>query len=456
MATQLTSQFIYQFSNADGLLVGGKVHFYAAGTTTDKAIYASATETVNNELANPITLDRLGSFGTTVVFLSGNYDIVITDRNGVEEWSRPNLDATAASTALSDWMANAQSARAALGSWTEVKLETSITIASGDIIIGDSDRGRYELRTGGDSDLDPEADVYDVNTGAGVSWNNLDIQNAPIHQSNLDTLQLEIDSNTANIATPFGMEFSNNGTDSANDLDFTAGSRRDSTQTSNITTVALVKATNAAFGLGTAQGGMPSGFLPKSAEYYRIFAIRNTVTGVTDIGYDTSATAVNLLAAAVLISAGFTQFIQIGWIPNDGTPNFDNIQFKAYKGRLIYNQKIEARANAAGVIGSESVTMKAPPDADIDVLFNASNQPNAGSTQACFLLFYDLSNVPNVIDETTCDLYARRVSGSTNSPNAGNFRTRVNASGQIGTLSNTTEQDFAISTMGFIYDTGIN
>ena len=82
-----------------------------------------------------------------------------------EKWSRDNLDATQASTSLTDWILNAQDARAILGSWTEVKAEGLVTLVSGDVVLGDSNRNMYELRTGGDSNLNPESDVYDENTG---------------------------------------------------------------------------------------------------------------------------------------------------------------------------------------------------------------------------------------------------------------------------------------------------
>ena len=75
---------------------------------------------------------------------------------------------------------------------------------------------------------------------------------------------------------------------------------------------ATTKATDAAFGLGSGQGGMPSGLLPKTNDtFYGVFAIKNPTTGTTDIGFDTSPTAINLLAAANAIEAGFTLYQKI-------------------------------------------------------------------------------------------------------------------------------------------------
>jgi len=459
MASQLVGNFIAQFSDANGLLVGGSVTFYVAGSSTTKqAIYTTSAKTT--ELANPQTLDAAGALPNEI-WLEGNYNIVVRRADGTTFKTRDNYDASTSSAAVLSWMESAQDAKAALGSYTEVNAESIVPVA-GDIILGDNDRNRYELRSGGDYTADPESDSYNVNTGVGTNWNDLSISNAPITQSNLDTIDAAVAANTANIATPYGMEFSNDASDSANDLSFTAGVRRDSTETQNIATVALIKATDAAFGLGTAQGGMPAGLLPKSADYYRIFAIRNTVTGVTDIGFDTSSTAINLLAAAVLLSAGFTQYRQIGWIRADSASTYNLVQFKAHKGRLIYNQKIEARAFAAATDGAETITLACPPDATVDGLFTGYAFPNTNAGSALYALFYDLDNVPSTIDETTCDLAAFRSLDHTNAGGSGNFQRRVNASGQIGVYCDTSntqnanKYDLAMSTIGFIYDRGIS
>ena len=45
MAQQLIGNFIAQFSDADGLIVGGSVSFYVAGSSTTKqAIYTDSTK----------------------------------------------------------------------------------------------------------------------------------------------------------------------------------------------------------------------------------------------------------------------------------------------------------------------------------------------------------------------------------------------------------------------------
>jgi hypothetical protein len=72
----------------DGFLnAGGKLHTYAAGTTTDQATYADADGTAN---ANPIMFD---SSGQAHVWLTKGlaYKFVWTDAVGVELYSEDNV-----------------------------------------------------------------------------------------------------------------------------------------------------------------------------------------------------------------------------------------------------------------------------------------------------------------------------------------------------------------------------
>jgi hypothetical protein len=132
MAAQLIGNFIAQFSDADGLLVGGTVTFYIAGSSTTKqAIYTSSAKTT--ELANPQVLDALGALPNEI-WLEGSYNIVVKNSGGTTKWTRDNYDATVSSTSTLSWMTDAQASKAALGSYTEVNAESIVPVA-GDIIL---------------------------------------------------------------------------------------------------------------------------------------------------------------------------------------------------------------------------------------------------------------------------------------------------------------------------------
>ena len=79
-----------QGSNAP--LTGGKVYFYAAGTSTPQNTYTDATLTVAN--ANPVILDSNGE--AEIWPNTGlSYKIVLQDSTGVTQWTLDNLSIAA-------------------------------------------------------------------------------------------------------------------------------------------------------------------------------------------------------------------------------------------------------------------------------------------------------------------------------------------------------------------------
>jgi len=79
MAVLAPYVFWQEFDNYGEPLAGGKVHTYAAGTTTDKVTYTDADETAQN--TNPIILDSAGR--ANIWLDEGAYKFVITDSNDV-------------------------------------------------------------------------------------------------------------------------------------------------------------------------------------------------------------------------------------------------------------------------------------------------------------------------------------------------------------------------------------
>jgi len=76
-----------QVRNATGSLAGGHVHFYAAGTTTNKDVYLDINKTPP-AAANPYTLD---ANGTALLYGDGTYRVVIQTAAGVTVYDRDNL-----------------------------------------------------------------------------------------------------------------------------------------------------------------------------------------------------------------------------------------------------------------------------------------------------------------------------------------------------------------------------
>lgn len=87
-----------------------------------------------------------------------------------------------------------------------------------------------------------------------------------------------------------GYGLSNNVGDATNDIDIAVGSARDSTNAADITLAsALTKQLDAAWAVGTNQGGLDTGSIANAT--YHIWAIKRSDTGVVDALFSTSATA---------------------------------------------------------------------------------------------------------------------------------------------------------------------
>jgi hypothetical protein len=75
-----------QVRSATGSLAGGHVHFYSAGTSTNKAVYLDINKA--SAAANPYTLD---ANGTALLYGDGTYRVVIQTAAGVTVYDRDNL-----------------------------------------------------------------------------------------------------------------------------------------------------------------------------------------------------------------------------------------------------------------------------------------------------------------------------------------------------------------------------
>jgi hypothetical protein len=81
-------------------LVGGKLHTYIPGTTTDKATYSDIGLTIPN--TNPVVLN---SEGDATIYLNGAYDFALTDADDVPIWSMGNIGAASSSSYVVDVLA---------------------------------------------------------------------------------------------------------------------------------------------------------------------------------------------------------------------------------------------------------------------------------------------------------------------------------------------------------------
>lgn len=88
----------------------------------------------------------------------------------------------------------------------------------------------------------------------------------------------------------FGLTLSNNGSDATNDIDIATGRARDGGNTADMVLAsALTKRLDAAWAVGTNQGGLDTGVIANTT--YHIWLIKRSDTGVVDVLFSTSASA---------------------------------------------------------------------------------------------------------------------------------------------------------------------
>lgn len=110
-----------------------------------------------------------------------------------------------------------------------------------------------------------------------------------------------------------GLGLTNNGSDANNDIDFAAGSCRDSGNTTDITATALTKRLDAAWAAGTNQGGLFGGSKANST-WYHCFVIKDPVNNLVDCGFSTNASASDRPVA-------YTKYRRLGAVLTNGSGN---------------------------------------------------------------------------------------------------------------------------------------
>jgi hypothetical protein len=363
MATALNGNIFTQYVNSEGNpLVGGNVYYYAAGTTTLQTIYADGGEV--NTLPNPMVLGSRGEL-TSTVFLDGDYKVVVKDADGSQIFERDNFSLTSSATdtaailqslgaVLGDWTTvkalvtivagdivlgdnygglyklnvggdntldpesddydykglgaewtflNAVARPHGIkGYWSELD-SRSTPIQAGDVVIGSTEKGLYELRTGGTATNDPESDTY-TSAGVGTDWFDVVKRN----QSNAGSTGTGLPNNTLT-----GFKVSNGAVDAQHDIDVTAGSCTDSTNAAILTGTAFTKQIDAGWAAGTNGGGLDTGSVAADTEY-AFFAIEKDSDSSVDYLFSLSQTSPTM-------PSGYTEFRRIFSFKTDSSAN---------------------------------------------------------------------------------------------------------------------------------------
>jgi|GEM_PF-6439785 len=215
----------------------------------------------------------------------------------------------------------------------------------------------------------------------------------------------------------YGLLLSNNSSDPSHDIDISVGACLDSTNAAFLVlSTGLTKQIDAAWAQGTDAGGFPSGltletsvadranstayslgdlikvtsspwwwecttagtsgssqpsgyatsnstvsdgtavFTRTEPEWYRVFLIASSDLSLIDAGFDSDASATNLLSDA----SSYSLYRQIGWVLNDGAGNIVPF-FSDSDGRIVWDTPKKERTRTALPTNAETMRLTAPP-----------------------------------------------------------------------------------------------
>ena len=212
-----------------------------------------------------------------------------------------------------------------------------------------------------------------------------------------------------------------NATDTAHDITVGIGEVRDNANAADIILAsAFTKRIDATWASGSGNGGLASGVSIATNTWYHVHAI--IVSGSTDIGFDTSITAANLVA-----NNSASAFRRIGAVLTDGSSNILN--FIQDGDEFIFKAQI-VNINASA-IGTSRVTqaVSAPLGVQTRAILGLVGQVANNNNSVRFTLTH-----PDVTDATPATGNSNNA-GENSSDNNGTF-----ASGTHIVLTNTSSQ----------------
>ena len=231
-----------------------------------------------------------------------------------------------------------------------------------------------------------------------------------------------------------------NAADTAHDITVAAGAARDTTDAQNlIRSATITKQIDAAWAEGDAAGGFPTALVLGNNIAYRVFMIRKA-GGTLDMGFDTDASATNLLADAT----DYSEFRQIGWLETDGSANIRN---GTWDGDLFwYDDPPEDLDTSALTTSATTVTLTCPPG--VMAILNAYAQHNSADAEIMISPNRQDDEAPSQSNPPHCNL---KVGGTTTAEaDAGQLRIPTDSSQQCRARSSQTSTICRISTMGWI------
>ena len=383
-------------------LQDGKIPLPASPSADDFLVYAGTTWTAvggaavrtaiglvigTDVQAYDATLSSLAALGTAadkIAYLTG-----------VDTWAETPL--TAAGRSLID-DASASAQRTTLGLGTAAVLNTGVT----------------------------DGDVIKVATGDKLP---------AIDGSNLTNIATGIRNHIADLTL-------SNDTDTANDINITAGEAADSTNASLLTLSAeTTKRIDATWAAGDDAGGLFTGSVAADTTYH-VFIIKKDSDGSIDAGFDTSLSAAN-------IPSGYTKYRRIGSIVTNSSSNIINFTQKG--NRFIYDVQIQDVAVNPAVNTAVSYALSVPTGLKVNALLYFICRATNNGALDTFSLITSLDQTDSVPAVGIHSQYFTNGTGDVFMNSSTYLAIRTNTSGQVRTrVSSTIFDVLRIHTVGWI------
>jgi len=232
----------------------------------------------------------------------------------------------------------------------------------------------------------------------------------------------------------FGLTLSNNAGDATNDIDIAIGNARDSTDAQNIVLVgALTKRLDAAWAVGTNQGGLDTGSITNTT--YHVWLIKRSDTGVVDVLFSTSATSPSMptnydykrrLGSIVRVGGAIELFTQ-----------YDDLF-------LLSSPVVDVNVSNLGTSSSTYALASVPTGIFIKAVIGAFvwKVANYAAVYVRALTQTDLAAAYN----TTANVYDPSNGGG----NSNNLEVMTDTSAQIAARSNVTSTNLIVITRGWV------
>lgn len=360
---------------------GAKLYFYVTGTSTPKNTYSDSGLVTPN--ANPVVADANGLFGS-IYLATGDYKIILKDASDNTLWTVDPYSGLGAADTLT---------------------------TRGDLLTRDaSGYVRLPIGTNG---------YYLASNGTDAYWASPVIPRLAIQ----------------------GLTYANNATDATNDIDIAVGGAMDSTSTRMMVLVsALTKRLDAAWAVGTNQGGLDTGSIADT-DYY-IWLINRSDTDVTDVLFSTSATSPTM-------PANYNYKRLIGWFKRVSSAI---VAFKTYEmeggGINLMWTAPTLDINLAATLGTTRRTdaIKVPLNFSVLATIRVSLVDASDNVLALVCCPDETDAAPSATAAPLANLNSHSGAAPTEQKE---LRIRTSATGTIAARATATLDTYAVSTVGF-------